>query len=1226
MVATRELGIRLSVKDASVVRRALEGLGTEGQQSLRRIERATKPASRGLKAVNVAAKEGQSVLHGYAARLGPLGSILGTVGPAGLAVGAGLGIASGAATLLVGDFAELAERAKVMRESFERMAESRDTNPAQLMTEITKATRGTLDQIGALTVANTALSSGIEPLYKNLGQIIKDTRAVSTALGRNASEDIERVISAINKQEQELLDELGIVARAETAYKTYAKQLGTTASKLDDLQKRTAFANLVIGQLREKATAVGDPINRAAEASERFNSAWTDLKITLGSFVEVGGTLDLLASAIGDVNEAIKETQEEEGPGLLERMGTAYSAAFLKTNPLLAALYEPRGELTEEQRQVAPGGVLRMEGGPPAPLKKTGNPILDFFANGGGSGGSASTSTPPAPETSAGPKTPSLADDFDVDFKFQAQELEEAWEGLSGTARNFEAETILAKKLGELDRQRITDAQELERFDLSRKQNRERNDLLATEADDEQLQVLSAIHAGETELLGARHLSIEATKAQDESDRKLAEGQRLVGRISAETAGVMSRLAPEMRGFFDAAASLATGDIIGGVFGAVHGLLDLFGLARDSTDRLSESVANYAAQMEESSRASQTVIERLFGQTEGYQELKDKALEPLDTLFQDLRRDYPNRSELELVRGLFDAVAQSGSQFKDASFAGDITRGLEKAVEESGMSVHEWQQTLEDVFGSTGTLTDAAQSLFDVRDGFEGVNSAASKLVAGMADVERIAIRSQAQREFQNAGADPFERAAIFNRMSAQLQATIGASESMQRRLRRTGVDTTLAEKVTAGGDVGQPTPVPVTLEQHVVTDFDEMIQLPDRSRRIEIAWEDAVHISSKYGVDGNRPQGWDDIVSRSQVDSMPPMVKKWSDAIDIARVNLSNYGINRWSQMVLLSGESGGLSKHVRDWAQVVDIKQSDLNDYGINRWSQMVLLSGESGGLSKHVRDWAQVIDIKQSDLNDYGINRWSQMVLLSGESGGLSKHVRDWAQVVDIGQSDLSNYGINRWSQMVLLSGESGGLSKHVRDWAQVIDIKQSDLNDYGINRWSQMVLLSRESGGLSKHVRDWAQVVDIGQSDLSNYGINRWSQMVLLSGESGGLSKHVRDWAQVIDIKQSDLNDYGINRWSQMVLLSRESGGLSKHVRSFSDVIDILPSTLNMASMIRLQPIRVSAADLIRITGKLKLSDLIDLSELDRRIDNRVQKSRENRRYRDDDISNILARGG
>ena len=315
MVATRELGIRLSVKDADVVRRALQGLGTEGQQSLRRIERASKPASGGLKAVNMAAREGQAALHGYAAQAGPLGSVLSSIGPAGLAVGAGLGIAGGAAALLVGDFAELAERAKVMRESFERMAESRGSNPAQLMREISEATRGTLDQIKSLTVANTALSSGIEPLYKNLGQIIRDTRSVSTALGRNASEDIERVISAINKQEQELLDELGIVARAETAYRTYAAQLGTTASKLDDLQKRTAFANVVIGQLREKAEAVGDPINRTAEASERFGSAWVDLKITLGSMVQTGGVLDKLASGIEAVNAAIANTQFRGAPG-----------------------------------------------------------------------------------------------------------------------------------------------------------------------------------------------------------------------------------------------------------------------------------------------------------------------------------------------------------------------------------------------------------------------------------------------------------------------------------------------------------------------------------------------------------------------------------------------------------------------------------------------------------------------------------------------------------------------------------------------------------------------------------------------------------------------------------------------------------------------------------------------------------------------------------------------
>ena len=203
------------------------------------------------------------------------------------------------------------------------------------------------------------------------------------------------------------------------------------------------------------------------------------------------------------------------------------------------------------------------------------------------------------------------------------------------------------------------------------------------------------------------------------------------------------------------------------------------------------------------------------------------------------------------------------------------------------------------------------------------------------------------------------------------------------------------------------PVPVGVTLETFRVTDFEELIKLPDWSKRIEIAWEDAVHINDKYGVNGrrpqhwadvirvpdrdarvtvnwedavhlkdkygvggSRPQKWADIVSQSNLDSMAPIEKKWTDAISIARANLSDFGVKQWSDIVRLERGSQsvggtysftpGLSRHQRSWAQVIDIKQSNLSDYGINRWSQMVLLSRESGGLSKHHRTMADIIDV--------------------------------------------------------------------------------------------------------------------------------------------------------------------------------------------------------------------------------------------------------------------------
>ena len=54
-MATRNLSIRLSVKDHETVQRALGQLGDRGQAALRRIERAGQPASKSLLAVNAAA-------------------------------------------------------------------------------------------------------------------------------------------------------------------------------------------------------------------------------------------------------------------------------------------------------------------------------------------------------------------------------------------------------------------------------------------------------------------------------------------------------------------------------------------------------------------------------------------------------------------------------------------------------------------------------------------------------------------------------------------------------------------------------------------------------------------------------------------------------------------------------------------------------------------------------------------------------------------------------------------------------------------------------------------------------------------------------------------------------------------------------------------------------------------------------------------------------------------
>ena len=1165
MVATRELGIRLSVKDADVVRRALEGLGTEGQQSLRRIERASKPASRGLKAVNTAAREGQAALHGYAAQAGPLGLVLSSIGPAGLAVGAGLGIAAGAAILLVGDFAQLAERAKVMRESFERMAESRGSNPVQLMEEISEATRGTLDQIKALTVANTALSSGIEPLYKNLGQIIRDTRSVSTALGRNASQDIERVISAINKQEQELLDELGIVARAETAYKAYAAQLGTTASKLDDLQKRTAFANLVIGQLREKAEAVGDPIDRVADGSARFNTAWVALKLTLGGMVETGGVLDKLASGIEAVNEAVKELHVEEavpklppsrftnvvskeplgGPGIptsediekllldfgkLRRPGAGIrlieglDLQVVGRGPvqggrfgtetgvgadLTKAILQGFGEVAQKGLDLRGGGLRGLKFEAPFEQLGPGGPLSL-----GGAGTSKENIALLRREAMALAKSErellEIRQEFEVLSRRHAGASKVELETLNRvhqaktdrfdrdeladhTARNFEAETILAKKRRDIRLGEITDTDELARVNLRWRHIQLETQLKAVGATKEQFAVLEQLNADHMRLLGERQ---DAANELADAEKKLADGRRELNQAVAAGIRLAGVFSPTIAELATSVVQMASGDVVGGI---VTGFLTLGSAIQDaqrqnlqyreSLDEIRRATAEAATEFNRIAIAIGGPFkdELLAMQTE--------AVQPLLRRFQEMRALAPvDESVLTTLREFMSILQDAGTDLSDLN-----AQNLQQLIDPFGMGdvtdeqIQAFQRgTIDPIFAAFGDLPidQFVREMFALGTGFKDVAESVTVLRQDLGPLERqirsqfdfseIRLRSQAQRRFQTEGADTIGQNRVLKSLESQLSAVSSAEVAMLSRLQRAGVadqggSTARRDdlaKVTAApaDEPAAAVPVGISLTSLSVKDFEELIQLPDWSKRIEIAWEDAVHINDKYGVNGRRPEHWDDIVRVPGRDAR--VTVNWEDAV------------------------------HIKD-------------KYGV-------------------------------------GGNR-----------------PQGWADVVSRSKID-----------------EMKSIEKK---WSDAISISRASLSDYGVRQWSDIVRLERAS-----------------QSIGGSYS------------HTPGLSRHQRSWAQAIDLRPADLSDYGINRWSQMVLLSRESGGLSKHTRSFADLVDIRPTRLSVSSMIRLQPVRVTAAQLIKVAGRLKLSDLIDLSELDRRIDSRVARQNDKARYRDDPI--------
>lgn len=70
----------------------------------------------------------------------------------------------------------------------------------------------------------------------------------AVAAGMNSSEAFERLILGIQKQEPELLDELGITLRRTDAYREFAKTVGKTERTLTEAEKRQAILNEIYKQ------------------------------------------------------------------------------------------------------------------------------------------------------------------------------------------------------------------------------------------------------------------------------------------------------------------------------------------------------------------------------------------------------------------------------------------------------------------------------------------------------------------------------------------------------------------------------------------------------------------------------------------------------------------------------------------------------------------------------------------------------------------------------------------------------------------------------------------------------------------------------------------------------------------------------------------------------------------------------------------------------------------
>jgi len=167
-----------------------------------------------------------------------------------------------------------------------------------LANDITAATNAQITFKDASQAAAIGTAAGLSAgQLTRLGAAAKDASAI---LGRDVTDAFNRLVRGVTKAEPELLDELGIILRLDTANKNYADSLGIAVTELTQFQKSQAVANEVLNQSEKKYSAIlavtgGSAVNQFNKLAKSMD----DLVMKLQTFLLPAA--NGFAKALGDI-------------------------------------------------------------------------------------------------------------------------------------------------------------------------------------------------------------------------------------------------------------------------------------------------------------------------------------------------------------------------------------------------------------------------------------------------------------------------------------------------------------------------------------------------------------------------------------------------------------------------------------------------------------------------------------------------------------------------------------------------------------------------------------------------------------------------------------------------------------------------------------------------------------------------------------------------------------
>jgi hypothetical protein len=207
----------------------------------------------------------------------------------------------------------------------------------------TVATKGYLTQVDLLKAANAAVAFDLGFTEKQFAALSKAAVIMSRKLGTDANQAIGDLTLGMARQSRKILDNLGIMVSVTKANEEYAKALGKTEKQLTDAERKQAFMNATMAEIKRLTDGAALSIANAGDQ-------WAVLKNKLTDAFD-----ELSKSIVG--TRAMRDLMS----GLAEVTNTFASVISIATGNL--KLYTDQGiaavDMLRRLALATPGGIFK---------------------------------------------------------------------------------------------------------------------------------------------------------------------------------------------------------------------------------------------------------------------------------------------------------------------------------------------------------------------------------------------------------------------------------------------------------------------------------------------------------------------------------------------------------------------------------------------------------------------------------------------------------------------------------------------------------------------------------------------------------------------------------------------------------------------------------------------------------------------------------------------------